>query len=286
MMWSSSAGLESHDWQPRSAQIEMTSYVLLALFRRGSFVEGIDLMKWLSEQRNYLGGYGTTQVTPFSVMQQSDFRFQSDFPVMSLSLVIIYYNVSCKLVNYTYSVYQWTSKVFSQLWYHIAKNSFLIQVQDFFFIFFFCCLLPSQDTVIALQALAYYAAFSGANAIDLRLSISNPTASSVSLFGINSTNFQAYQSQEVREPSENPSMTNFWTMWTLLSLIVVIALGFLDLCWPRCKSQHIHGRKRICNISGTDFGILLCSNYILLYLLKNNCFSQPFSKPAYQWAAL
>lgn len=62
-MWRSSAGLESHDGQPRSAQIEMTSYVLLALFRRGSLVEGIDLMKWLSVQRNHLGGYGTTQVT-------------------------------------------------------------------------------------------------------------------------------------------------------------------------------------------------------------------------------
>lgn len=62
MMWSSSAGLHSHHWQPHSAQLEMTSYVLLAFFRRGSLVEGIGLMKWLSEQRNHLGGYGTTQV--------------------------------------------------------------------------------------------------------------------------------------------------------------------------------------------------------------------------------
>lgn len=185
MMWSSSAGLESHDWQPRSAQIEMTSYVLLALFRRGSFVEGIDLMKWLSEQRNYLGGFGTTQVTLFSVVQQSDCRFQSDFPVMSLSWVTIDYNVSCNLVNYTYSVYQWISEVFPY------------PDSGCFGFFFTCCPLPSQDTVIALQALAYYAAFSGANAIDLRLSISASTASSVSVFGINSTNFQAYQSQEV-----------------------------------------------------------------------------------------
>ncbi|XP_075883602.1 CD109 antigen-like [Nelusetta ayraudi] len=113
MMWSSSAGLESHDWQPRSAQIEMTSYVLMAFFRRGSLVEGIGLMKWLSGQRNHLGGYGTT-----------------------------------------------------------------------------------QDTVIALQALAYYAAISGANAIDLRLSISDP-ASSFSVFHINASNFLAYQRQEI-----------------------------------------------------------------------------------------
>ncbi|XP_038585798.1 CD109 antigen-like [Micropterus salmoides] len=112
MMWRSSAGLESHDWQPRSAQIEMTSYVLLALFRHGSFVEGIALFKWLSKQRNHLGGYGTT-----------------------------------------------------------------------------------QDTVVALQALAYYAAFSGANAIDLRLSISAPPSSS--LFHINSTNYQTYRSQKI-----------------------------------------------------------------------------------------
>lgn len=63
MMWSSSAGPPSPDWPPRSAQVEMTSYVLLALFRRGNLVEGIELMKWLSEQRNCLGSYGTTQVT-------------------------------------------------------------------------------------------------------------------------------------------------------------------------------------------------------------------------------
>ncbi|XP_041810122.1 CD109 antigen-like [Chelmon rostratus] len=114
MMWSSSAGRESHDWQPRSAQIEMTSYVLLALFRRGSLVEGIALMKWLSKQRNHLGGYGTT-----------------------------------------------------------------------------------QDTVIALQAMAYYAAFSGANAIDLRLRIYAPKSLFVSIFHINSTTYETYQSQEI-----------------------------------------------------------------------------------------
>uniref|UniRef100_UPI0037E7D34F CD109 antigen-like n=1 Tax=Semicossyphus pulcher TaxID=241346 RepID=UPI0037E7D34F len=113
MMWRSSAGLESPDWQPRSAQIEMASYMLLALFRRGSLVEGIALMKWLSKQRNHLGGYGTT-----------------------------------------------------------------------------------QDTIVALQALAYYAAFSGAHSIDLRLNISAPT-STVSQFSINSTNYRTYQSQEI-----------------------------------------------------------------------------------------
>ncbi|XP_035466385.2 CD109 antigen-like [Scophthalmus maximus] len=63
MMWTPSAGLNSHEWQPHSAQIEMASYVLLALFRRASLVEGISLLKWLAKQRNALGGYGTTQDT-------------------------------------------------------------------------------------------------------------------------------------------------------------------------------------------------------------------------------
>uniref|UniRef100_H3DHJ9 CD109 molecule n=1 Tax=Tetraodon nigroviridis TaxID=99883 RepID=H3DHJ9_TETNG len=114
MMWSSSAGPPSPDWPPRSAQVEMTAYVLLAFYRLGNLVEGIGLMKWLSEQRNHLGSFGTT-----------------------------------------------------------------------------------QDTIVALQALAYYAAFSGAKAIDLGLSVSTPTSPLVSQLHINSTNFLAYQSQEI-----------------------------------------------------------------------------------------
>ncbi|XP_059208526.1 CD109 antigen-like [Centropristis striata] len=114
MMWTSSGGLESHDGQQRSAQIEMTSYVLLAHFRRGSLEESFDQMKWLSKQRNHLGGFGAT-----------------------------------------------------------------------------------QDTVVALQALASYAAISGASAIDLRFNISAPASSFVSLFYINSTNFLTYESREI-----------------------------------------------------------------------------------------
>lgn len=62
MMWSSSAGLRPHNQKLPSAQIEMASYVLLAHINRGSLFDGITQMKWLSTQRNHLGGYGTTQV--------------------------------------------------------------------------------------------------------------------------------------------------------------------------------------------------------------------------------
>ncbi|KAF3844688.1 hypothetical protein F7725_007851 [Dissostichus mawsoni] len=114
MLWTSSASLESHDLEPSSAQIEMASYVLLALYKRGSFVEAIQLLIWLTKQRNHIGGYRTT-----------------------------------------------------------------------------------QDTVVALQALACYAAFSGANAIDLRLNITAPESQFASLFSINSSTYLAYQRREM-----------------------------------------------------------------------------------------
>ncbi|XP_068195427.1 CD109 antigen-like [Antennarius striatus] len=119
MTWSSSIGLASHDQHVPSVQIEMASYVLLALFRRGKLVEGIALMKWLSERRNHLGGYGTTQAT-----------------------------------------------------------------------------------VVALQALARFAAFSGANAIDLRLSLSTPASQVLSLLSINSSNYRTYQSREIEADTD------------------------------------------------------------------------------------
>ncbi|XP_068608150.1 CD109 antigen-like [Brachionichthys hirsutus] len=120
MTWSSSmTGLGSRDQRVLSVQIEMASYVLLAFYGRGKLVEGIALVKWLSERRNHLGGYGTTQAT-----------------------------------------------------------------------------------VVALQALARFAAFSGANAIDLRLNLSNPASGFVSLFGINSTNYRTYQSREIEADTD------------------------------------------------------------------------------------
>lgn len=57
----------------------MTSYVLLALFRRGNLVEGIELMKWLSEQRNRLGSYGTTQVMRHGTMSMDICARESHF---------------------------------------------------------------------------------------------------------------------------------------------------------------------------------------------------------------
>ncbi|PWA16432.1 hypothetical protein CCH79_00004627, partial [Gambusia affinis] len=121
MMWTISGGLRSNSQQQHSTEIEMASYVLLVLFLRGSFLESIPLMKWLSTQRSYLGGFGTT-----------------------------------------------------------------------------------QDTIVALQILSYYAAFSGANAINLTVDISSSLPSTESLFHINSTNYRVYQSREINADKDLP----------------------------------------------------------------------------------
>ncbi|KAM9354880.1 CD109 antigen [Pholidichthys leucotaenia] len=121
MMWTSSDGLNSHDQQPLSVQIEMVSYYMLALLHLSRFTEGIPHLKWLSTQRTHLGGFGTTQAT-----------------------------------------------------------------------------------VVALQGLAFYAAYSGGYAIDLRFNISAPTSSFVSLFRINSTNYRKTQTQEIDAEKDLP----------------------------------------------------------------------------------
>lgn len=67
-----------------------------------------------------------------------------------------------------------------------------------------------QDTIVALQALACYAAFSGANAIDLRLRLSDQASSFVSLFHINSSNYLTYQTREVINQDGLPRLLHAW----------------------------------------------------------------------------
>lgn len=61
-MWRTSAGLRSANLQPYSAQIEITSYILLARYLRAE-LQSIELLTWLSRQRNYMGSFGSTQDT-------------------------------------------------------------------------------------------------------------------------------------------------------------------------------------------------------------------------------
>ena len=49
--------------EPPSQDIEMTAYVLMTYLVRGDVAGGLPAAKWLLQQRNSLGGYGSTQDT-------------------------------------------------------------------------------------------------------------------------------------------------------------------------------------------------------------------------------
>lgn len=59
--WAEDDGLRP-SWQPRSAHLELASYVLLAQQRLGRPDQGLQLARWLGRQRNQGGGFGSTQV--------------------------------------------------------------------------------------------------------------------------------------------------------------------------------------------------------------------------------
>ncbi|XP_042359642.1 CD109 antigen [Plectropomus leopardus] len=118
-MWSSPDNGLSSSWQPRSADIEIVAYVLLAQYKLGYIAEGLNLMKWLSKQRNSYGGYGST-----------------------------------------------------------------------------------QDTIVALQALALFAAHGGSHDIDLSIRVDTHNGTSAAHFYINQVNYLVLQSQPIEPERE------------------------------------------------------------------------------------
>ncbi|XP_061479122.1 CD109 antigen isoform X2 [Rhineura floridana] len=61
--WMSPNSELSDSWQPPSVDIEAAGYALLSHAKQQRLLEGIPIMKWLSQQRNHLGGYSSTQDT-------------------------------------------------------------------------------------------------------------------------------------------------------------------------------------------------------------------------------
>uniref|UniRef100_A0A8D2M0I6 CD109 antigen n=1 Tax=Varanus komodoensis TaxID=61221 RepID=A0A8D2M0I6_VARKO len=61
--WISPSSELSDSWQPRSIDIETAGYALLAHAKQERLLEGFPIMKWLSQQRNHLGGFSSTQDT-------------------------------------------------------------------------------------------------------------------------------------------------------------------------------------------------------------------------------
>jgi len=71
--WVSSESKLSESWQPRSLDIEVAAYALLSHFLQYQVSEGIPIMRWLSRQRNSLGGFASTQDTIVALKALSEF---------------------------------------------------------------------------------------------------------------------------------------------------------------------------------------------------------------------
>ncbi|XP_027708747.1 CD109 antigen isoform X1 [Vombatus ursinus] len=71
--WESSVSKLSQSWQPSSLDIEVAAYALLAHFLQNRMAEGMPIMRWLSKQRNRLGGYSSTQDTIVALHALSTF---------------------------------------------------------------------------------------------------------------------------------------------------------------------------------------------------------------------
>ncbi|XP_049751394.1 CD109 antigen isoform X1 [Elephas maximus indicus] len=71
--WVSSVSKLSESWQPSSLDIEVAAYALLSHFLQFRVPEGIAIMRWLSRQRNSLGGFASTQDTIVALKALSEF---------------------------------------------------------------------------------------------------------------------------------------------------------------------------------------------------------------------
>ncbi|XP_078413666.1 CD109 antigen [Cetorhinus maximus] len=88
--WSSPIKRGSTWWsqQPLSSDIEVAAYALLSHLRQGRLLEGIPIMQWLSECRNHLGGFSSTQDTVVALQALSQFAAQSFSPATSLTVTV------------------------------------------------------------------------------------------------------------------------------------------------------------------------------------------------------
>ncbi|XP_050993859.1 CD109 antigen [Labeo rohita] len=86
--WKSPGDVLYNSWQPRSSDIEISAYVLLAMNRLRLMDEGFTLVKWLSKQRNHLGGYGSTQDTIMALHALSIYATFSSAESIDLSITV------------------------------------------------------------------------------------------------------------------------------------------------------------------------------------------------------
>ncbi|XP_039481374.1 CD109 antigen isoform X4 [Drosophila santomea] len=64
-------------WKPRSNDVEITSYVLLALLEKDLAEKALPIIKWLISQRNSNGGFSSTQDTVIGLQALTKFAYKT-----------------------------------------------------------------------------------------------------------------------------------------------------------------------------------------------------------------
>ncbi|KAH8271018.1 hypothetical protein KR018_000174 [Drosophila ironensis] len=83
MWWSKASGPHTDNergifhWKPRSNDVEITSYVLLALLERDAAEKSLPIIKWLIAQRNSNGGFSSTQDTVIGLQALTKFAYKT-----------------------------------------------------------------------------------------------------------------------------------------------------------------------------------------------------------------
>ncbi|XP_068137598.1 CD109 antigen isoform X2 [Hyperolius riggenbachi] len=86
--WTSKIPKASGWWQPSSTDIETASYILLSHVIQNRVAEGVAVMKWLSQQRNHLGGFSSTQDTIVALQAMSLFASKYSLSKPSLHITV------------------------------------------------------------------------------------------------------------------------------------------------------------------------------------------------------
>ncbi|KAM8953042.1 CD109 antigen-like [Pelodytes ibericus] len=85
--WSSPSETTNY-WQPKSSDIETAAYALLSHCIQNRILDGIPITKWLSQQRNHLGGYSSTQDTIMALQALAQFMVVAPSEGKSLNIKV------------------------------------------------------------------------------------------------------------------------------------------------------------------------------------------------------
>ncbi|XP_068137595.1 CD109 antigen-like [Hyperolius riggenbachi] len=86
--WSAPLEKVAYYWQPMTADIETAAYALLSFHHQSRVADGIPVMKWLSQQRNHLGGFISTQDTVMALQALSKFSLLTHSNETSLTMSV------------------------------------------------------------------------------------------------------------------------------------------------------------------------------------------------------